>query len=213
MADLRMFARRARDAAALIVCQHCFKVLCAVTGTGPRRRRFVRKLPRRWSPVRQTWRLDARGVLTSYVRDAAGQLTGRQYSDGTPRVTQAYDPAGNRNTMADGTGTTTQTYDAANQPLAVTNPSGKTVSYTWDAASDRATMVTPDGQTFTYIRDAAARLANLVNPQGAVTTFVNDAADRRVGMVLANGTSVTMAYDNANQLLLLASLSSPPGRR
>ena len=170
----------------------------------PQRRQFVRNPARRRSPVRQ----NSRGVLTSFLDDNASRLTGRQYSDGTPRVTQAYDPAGNRNLLQDGTGTTTQTYDAANQPLAVTNPSGKTVSYTWDAASDRATMVTPDGQTFTYIRDAASRLANLVNPQGAVTTFVNDAADRRVGMVLANGTSVTMAYDNANQLLLLASLSS-----
>jgi YD repeat-containing protein len=157
---------------------------------------------------RQIGRLDARGVLVSFAYDPVDRLIGKQYNNGDPAVTFAFDAVGNRTQMQDGTGTTGFSYDAVNQTLAVANPGGKTVSYGYDGIGQRRYMITPDGELFTYTFDPAQRLANLVNPQGDATTFQYDSADRRTGVSLANGTSVSLAYDNADRLLEITSLNS-----
>ena len=61
---------------------------------------------------------------------------------------------------------------------------------------------------FTYSHDPAGRIANLVNPEGQATSWQYDAASRVTATVMANGTLTSNIYDNANQLLLLANLTS-----
>ena len=50
-------------------------------------------------------RIDGRGLLTSYVYDAASRLTGQQYQDGT-RATFTYDANSRRTVLSDWTGAT-----------------------------------------------------------------------------------------------------------
>ncbi|MCG8528380.1 MAG: hypothetical protein MI748_18520, partial [Opitutales bacterium] len=57
----------------------------------------------------RTW---ARGVVTTYGYNAAGQLTTTDYSDSTPDVTQTYDRAGKPSTIQDAAGLLTYAYTA-----------------------------------------------------------------------------------------------------
>ena len=52
---------------------------------------------------RRLLRIDGRGLLTSYVYDAASRLIGQQYQDGT-RVTMTYDANSRRTVLSDWTG-------------------------------------------------------------------------------------------------------------
>jgi YD repeat-containing protein len=109
-------------------------------------------------------RMDARGVLVSYLYDPANQLTGRLYNNGDPAVTLGYDAAGNRMSMADGTGSTSFSFDAVRQLLAVASPAGN-VSYAWDPVGQRQNMTASGSGTFTNMNDPAARLVNPLNPR------------------------------------------------
>jgi len=60
----------------------------------------------------RTW---ARGVTTTYGYNAAGDLSGVDYSDDTPDVTIAYDRLGRPKTRTDGSGTCNWTYHASGQ--------------------------------------------------------------------------------------------------
>ena len=61
---------------------------------------------------------------------------------------------------------------------------------------------------FTYSYDPAGRTSTLINPEGQVTSWQYDAASRLVATQMANGTLASRTYDNADQLLLLANLTS-----
>ena len=155
---------------------------------------------------RRTVRIDGRGLLTSYVYDAASRLTGQQYQDGT-RVTLTYDANSQRTVLSDWTGAYTSTYDPDGRLSSVVNPAGLIITYGYDAASQRATMNQPTG-LFTYVYDPAGRISTLTNPEAQVTSWSYDAASRVTANLLANGTLASSTYDNADQLLLLANLTS-----
>jgi RHS repeat-associated protein len=151
-------------------------------------------------------RIDGRGLRTSYAYDAASRLTGQQYQDGT-LVTNTYDANSHRTVLSDSTGSYTSTYDPDGRVSSVVNPAGIAITHGYDAASQRASMNQPTG-LFTYTHDAAGRITNLVNPEGQVTSWVYDKASRVLAMQMANGTLASNTYDNANQLLLLANLTT-----
>jgi YD repeat-containing protein len=109
--------------------------------------------------------------------------------------------------LSDLTGSYTSTYDPDGRISSVINPAGIAITYGYDAASQRASMNQPTGR-FTYTHDAAGRITKLVNPEGQVTSWVYDKASRVLAMQMANGTLASNTYDNANQLLLLANLTT-----
>ena len=155
---------------------------------------------------RQTLRIDGRGLRTSYAYDAASRLIGQQYQDGT-RLTNTYDANSQRTGLSDWTGAYTSSFDPVGRLSSVVNPAGIAITYGYDAASQRAWMNQPTG-LFTYSYDPAGRIANLVNPEGQTTSWQYDAASRVMATVMANGTLASNTYDNANQLLLLANLTT-----
>ena len=61
---------------------------------------------------------------------------------------------------------------------------------------------------FSYNYDPAGRIVNLVNPEGQNTSWQYDAASRVKATQMANGTLASNTYDSANQLLLLANLTT-----
>ena len=61
---------------------------------------------------------------------------------------------------------------------------------------------------FTYVHDPVGRITTLTNPEGQVTSWLYDAASRVKATLMANGTLASNTYDNADQLLLLANLTT-----
>jgi YD repeat-containing protein len=86
------------------------------------------------------------------------------------------------------------------------------ITYGYDAASQRASMAQPTG-LFTYTHDPAGRVATLANPAGQVTSWQYDAASRVTATVMANGTLRSNTYDSADQVLLLANITTKGNRR
>ena len=155
---------------------------------------------------RQTLRIDGAGSATSYAYDAASRLVGQQYQDGT-RLTNTYDANSQRTVSSDWTGSYTSSYDPVGRLSSVVNPAGIAITYGYDAASQRAWMNQPTG-LFTYSHDPAGRIANLVNPEGQTTSWQYDAASRVTATLMANGTLASNTYDSADQILLLANLTT-----
>jgi RHS repeat-associated protein len=98
-------------------------------------------------------------------------------------------------------------YDPDGRLSSVVNPAGLGITYGYDAASQRSTMNQSTG-LFTYIHDPIGRIATLMNPEGQVTSWLYDAASRVKATLTANGTLASNTYDSADQLLLLANLTS-----
>jgi len=82
---------------------------------------------------------DARGTVTGFIYDAAGNQTAETYP-GAGSVSWAYDALNRRSSMTDVTGTTTWGYDAASRVTSGAAPGGG-VSYTYHPAGSRATMI------------------------------------------------------------------------
>ena len=162
------------------------------TLTGGRQRPSMRSatgdIPVRFAS-RQVLRIDGRGLLTSYVYDAASRLIGQQYQDGT-RATMIYDADSRRTVLSDWTGLYSSTYDPDSRLSSVVNPAGIAITYNYDAVGQRATMAQPTG-TFTYVYDPAGRISNLTNPEGLVTSWSYDSNSRVTGKSWRNGVLVS----------------------
>ena len=155
---------------------------------------------------RQTLRIDGRGLRTSYAYDAASRLDrpavpGRHAAHEQLRRQQPADRAQRLD------GCVHVDFDPVGRLSSVVNPAGIAITYGYDAASQRAWMNQPTG-LFTYNHDPAGRITNLINPEGQVTSWQYDAASRVKATLMANGTLASNTYDNANQLLLLANLTT-----
>jgi RHS repeat-associated protein len=87
------------------------------------------------------------------------------------------------------------------------NPAALSITYVYDNASQRASMNQSTG-LFTYAHDSVGRITTLMNPKGQVTSWSYDAASRVKAMQLANGTIASNTYNNADQILLLANITS-----
>ena len=138
--------------------------------------------------------------------DAASELTGIAYSDGTPGVTYAYDSLGRRMSMMDGTGTTTFQWDAFNRLVGNTDGSGRQVSYSHDLAGRLLSIGYPaDGAlppgTVTRTYDNAGRLASIVDFSGQATRFAYDNDDRLVQRSYPNGITTHFGFDADSRLI------------
>lgn len=106
-----------------------------------------------------------RGITTTYSYDNGDRLTGVTYSDGTPSVSYAYNPAGQVATRTDGTGTTSYGYDPLGRLTSRANTANGTAkaSYSYDKAGNLATAVNAAGTT-SYSYDTRETLASMTTP-------------------------------------------------
>jgi RHS repeat-associated protein len=155
----------------------------------------------------------AQNVQFSY--DAANNLTGHTYSDGTKLsysydsdnrltsgsgLTLGYDAAG-RLTQSNGLGITR---DAAGRIASITYATGKTVTYTYSARGFLTTVTDWVGGTTTLTYDDAGQVTSVTYPNGVREDYTYD-ADGRVATIKAslNGTvlaSIALQRDAAGKV-------------
>jgi RHS repeat-associated protein len=149
---------------------------------------------------------------TTYVHDAAGQLT-YLASPQTGRTTFAYDLAGRETLKRLANGSrTTQTYDAAGQQAVLFNPGAGALrrqTYTYDDAGRRTRHAQADGTRTSWTYDSAGQLRF---EQRTRTNALNlehcyDPAGNRI-VQINFGSRTTYMYDAANQLTLEVSGTS-----
>jgi YD repeat-containing protein len=146
------------------------------------------------------------GQTTTDTYDAANELTGISYSDGTtPNVTNIiYNADGQMTGMTDGTGTSSWTYDSLNRLTQCTNGAGATVKYAYDLANNLTGITYPNGQTVTRAYNAANELTGVTDWLGHTTTFGYDPNGNRTSTAYANGTTAATTYNAANQVTTIA---------
>jgi RHS repeat-associated protein len=141
--------------------------------------------------------------------DAANELVGTSYSDGTtPGVAYGYDADGRRSEMADGSGITTYAYDLAGRLTAGTDGNGDSVTYAYDAVGNVTTLGYPTGLTVTRTFDSANRLTAVNDGVGNVTDFGYDADGNLTTEAFPNGVTTTYGYDKNDQALSVRDATS-----
>ncbi|MBM3852188.1 MAG: hypothetical protein FJ399_03435, partial [Verrucomicrobia bacterium] len=167
--------------------------------------------------ARRTW---ARGVVTTYTYDAAGDLRTTTYSDGTPSVTLDYDRAGRLKNASDGSGVRSFSYNAAGQLAAETYTAGllggAALARTGDSLQRLSGLAVSLGSpllTASYGYDAASRLQSVASgPHAAAYAYLPNSNLVETLTRATNGTvrlRTTNTYDAMNRLA--ATTSGPPG--
>ncbi len=135
------------------------------------------------------------------MHDAADQLTGVTYSDGTtPNVTYSYDAGGQRTKMVDGSGTTSYAYDALHRLTDVTDGNGVHVGYRYDLASRQTGVVYPSGNTLLRTYDPAGRVTTQDDGSGRLTRFAYDPDGDLTAITRPDSTTSARTFDAAGRL-------------
>ncbi len=165
----------------------------------------------------RTW---ARGVTTTYVTNALGEVLATTYSDGTPAVTNNFDRMGHTTNIVDGAGSRSLAYNAAGQVLNETNNSGTLIGgnlrFTYDQYLRRtnhqlfATNTSLLNHSFGF--DAASRLTNASDGSfsGGYSFLANSPLISQITYRASGATrmTTTKSYDKLNRL---TAISSQPG--
>jgi len=169
----------------------------------------------------RTW---ARGTITTYETNSAGEVVVTTYSDGTPGVTNGLDRLGRKTNIMDGAGTHYLTYTDSGLLLMETNASGTLIGMSitngYDSVLRRTTLAVRSNATtlFThsYAYDSASRLTNVSDGTHKATysylansPLVSDITFR------SNSTTrmtTTKSHDYLNRLLASSSLPSASGQ-
>jgi RHS repeat-associated protein len=155
----------------------------------------------------------ARGTNTTYTYNAAGQLTGIDYSDVTPDVNITYDRRGRQTGITQGGATTSQIFNDAGQLLSQT-ANGLTVSNRYDLYFRRTNSGVWNGSAWLarteYTYDNASRLQKVGDGTNSATyaylansslidaiTFSENAATRM---------TTTKTWDSLNRLKKIESV-------
>ena len=146
------------------------------------------------------WFRDARGNVTDYSYDAAGNLASITYPDGTVE-SWAYDASGNVESWTNRRGSAVDyTSNSSGQLTQKDYEDGTGVTYTYDTMGWLETATGPEGTT-TFHRDSyTGRLDKIDYPEGRYLEFHYDTADRRTQMVDHEGFTVNYSYDSAGRL-------------
>ena len=155
---------------------------------------------------RQTHRQFPDGKVTSYAYDAIGQMVSTVYHSGS-RVTMAYDPSGNRTTMTDSVGLCTYAFDAIDR-LAGKTEQGLVQAYDYDAVSQRTKLTDPNGGVRTYVFDADGRNTMFQSPNGRRVTATYDGLGRQTRLQFAAGNKHEQTYDAASQMVSIHDYSN-----
>ncbi len=157
---------------------------------------------------------DARGVTRSYRYDALDRLTGIAYPDGTQNVSLSYDTcahgSGRLCAITDHSGSTGYAYDAYGNLTAKTDTRegiAYTQTYQYNASHQRVAMTLPSGRTVSYRRDAVQRISGIDSTLGGVAHSLLDvqysAAGQVTGRSYGNGVTETRQYDLQGRLTQL----------
>ncbi|MCD9227413.1 RHS repeat protein, partial [Ralstonia pseudosolanacearum] len=115
---------------------------------------------------------DTQDTLQS-VTDAAGKVTGWQYTVVDTGTVEAYDTSGKLQSVRERNGrTTTLSYNAASQLTAVTAPSGRSLTFAYDALGRVASVTAPDGAVTGYGYNTAGILSTVTRPDGTTRRYV-----------------------------------------
>ena len=155
------------------------------------------------------------GEVTSYERDAAGQVTVVVDSQ-AGRMTMAFDAAGRMtretwpNGLAEGL-----SYDTADHLLGMDperlDPNGiPGIHYTYDPRGNRLTMERSDLGPSTFTYDEISQLLTAKLPDGDLQTYTFDPVGNRLSLQDHRGTQ-RYRYDAADQLLDVESDFNPEG--
>ena len=154
---------------------------------------------------------------TSRTYDAANELVGIAYSDGTtPNVTNGYDGNGRRTTMTDGTGTSTYAHDTLGRLISATSGSGGQVQYGYDLNNNTTTITYPGSLNVTRGYDSAGRLTRVTDWFGNATRFAYDADSNQRSTTFPSTSSTatlvdTTNFDAASQLMGITDTTQSPG--
>ena len=153
---------------------------------------------------------DPLGQTKMYSYDAANQLIGVTHSDGaTANVSFAYDPDGQRTSMADGIGTWFFGYDSLHRlthhgsiPL-TPSVSGREVGYRYDLAGELIGINDTLGLNVTRTYDQAGRMASVSDGLGNTVSFGYD-ADNNLTTETFPGAIDTLRYDNSDRIIAVS---------
>ena len=170
-------------------------------------------------PYYVTSTTDARGKVTSYTYDTAGNKTST-ILDGVTTEEFTYNAQGQVASSADGAGKWTSfTYDGSGHLASRTDPLGSKTTYTYDDAGHVLTKVDPLGNvtggnpsdyTTTYTYDNDGRLKTETDPLANTTTHAYDGAGNKTSVTDGNGHTTTYGYD-ANNRLVSVTAPDPDG--
>lgn len=156
--------------------------------------------------------IDARGVRTDRVFDAAGDLvlerTWRFDLLSYVETAFTWDAAGHMTSVTDPLGNvTTMSYDAAGNLVARTDPAGRTTTWAYvDGCSEPVAICDPTGACTTIQRDGDCAAVMFVDALGGVTQIVRDDDGRITDVIDPVGSAWHYEYD---ALGYPASISAP----
>jgi YD repeat-containing protein len=147
---------------------------------------------------------------TTYVYDAANQLTGINYSDGvTPNVSNiTYDGDGQRLTMTDGTGTSSFGWDSLHRMVNYQNGNGAQVQWVYNLRNLATTITYPGSLNVTRGYDLAGRWTSVQDWNSNTTTFGYDADSNLTTETFPSASSVvdSFTFNAADQMTNVASV-------
>jgi len=147
-------------------------------------------------------------VTTTYSYNAAGDLTGMDYSDATPDVTLAFDRAGRPKSMTDAAGTRTMGYNASgpleDEVYTTGALNGITIDRSFDSMGRLSGLAVGSGYAVGYGYDAASRLDTVTAGTNTATYgYASNSFLVESVTFKQSGTTrltTTKAYDNLNRL-------------
>ena len=156
-------------------------------------------------------RTDARGLTTSYRYDALNRLTSIQYPTAALNIRFSYDQGvngkGRLTGMSDAGGTTRYRYDARGNLSAETRTLlGRPYHflYGYDAADNPIHLTYPSGRTVTYTRNALGQVTQVQTTQGATQTLASAIAYLPFGplssLTFGNGLVMNRSFDRDYRL-------------
>jgi RHS repeat-associated protein len=164
-----------------------------------------------------TNRTGGRGIVTAYGRDGVGRVRTLNYSDGTPAVTNGYDPRNLPVLVMDAGGTRASAWDLAGRPLAVTQtlpfgPGSAALTYGYTTNTDQCGGYTLaiGGMTnvaqvvYAYGDNGRLGTVAVVTPGGPTNTFTyawrpDDA--KLAAIAFPNGVTNTYVYETNSPAL------------
>ncbi|HXA30546.1 MAG TPA: RHS repeat-associated core domain-containing protein [Candidatus Angelobacter sp.] len=148
---------------------------------------------------------------TTMAYDAANQLTGVTYSDGTtPNVTLSYDADGQRTGMTDGTGTSSWSFDSLHRLTQYSDGHSDQVQYGYNLRNLATSLTYPGSQVVSRGYDDAGRWTSVQDWNSNTTSFGYDANGNLTTETLPSGTAVvdTFTLDSADHLTGISDVRS-----
>ncbi|MBM4460396.1 MAG: DUF11 domain-containing protein [Chloroflexi bacterium] len=148
---------------------------------------------------RLDWLRDARGNLTDFIYNSAGNVTAITYPDGRLE-TFSYDSTGNLVNAANRRGqAVTFSYNALGQITRKVYPDGRTVDYTYDAQGNLLSAADSATGAITMQYDARNFLTRIGYPGGQWFTFEYNDAGLRTRCTSHDGYTLNYYYDAAGR--------------